>query len=116
MGFIAFKFIFQKKGSTRIIRGPFGFRIETDEDAGDGKDGRTVYKENTRTQPAAKRSIMLGKPWTCVCGNTVKPGETKCPSCGKSSDQAIRDADIVDGSVDDGDVDDPLGDNMIDLD
>ena len=108
--------MFSKKGSTRIIRGPFGFRVETDEDGGDGKDGRTVYKENTRTQPVAKRSIMLDKPWTCICGNTVRPGETKCPSCGKSSDQAIRDADIVESSGDDGDVEDPLGDSMIDLD
>lgn len=108
--------MFRKKGSTRIIRGPYGFRIETDEGMGGREDGRTVYKENTRTQPSAKRSISLGKPWTCVCGNTVKPGETKCPSCGKSSDQAIRDADFVDTPDDADDIEDPLGDNMIDLD
>lgn len=84
-GYIAFRWMFTKKGTTRVIRGPFGFRVEVDEEYQGGKDGKKVFT----------------KSWTCTCGRTVKPGETKCPSCGKSSDQAIRDADFEDIPADD---------------
>ena len=111
-GYSAFRWMFTRKGKTRFVRGPFGIRIEVDGEYCDG--GKKTQPAYTYGEKTYNGGTTFSRTWTCTCGASIKPGESRCQSCGKARDQAILEAEYEDTPG--GDVDDPLSDNMIDLD
>ena len=83
LGFIFFKWAFVRRGSKTVIRGPWGFRVETEESSKPDSFDR----------------------WTCSCGETVESGEIKCPRCGKRRDEGTIDVVYEDHPGDDSDDD-----------